>query len=83
MRLVYPWLLLLLTAIPVVGAIWLWLHQRSKNALSKLISPALQPKLMPPRAESLFFIQFILVMSALTLLLFAAARPQWDRKSVV
>ncbi len=80
MRLVYPWLLLLLSAIPVAGALWLWLHYRSQSALSRLISPALQPKLAPPHSESRFYAQFVLVMTALTLLLFAAARPQWGRR---
>jgi len=80
MRFVYPWLLLLLTAMPVIGAIWLWLYRRSQSALSNLIAPALQSKLMPVNHQSQFYVQFVLVMSALTLLLFAAARPQWGQK---
>ncbi|MDA3925344.1 MAG: VWA domain-containing protein [Kiritimatiellae bacterium] len=80
MRFVYPWLLLLLTAIPVIGAIWIWLYHRSQIGLSKLISPALQAKLMPVNRQSQFYTQFVLIMCALTLLLFAAARPQWGKK---
>ena len=80
MRFVYPWLLLLLTAIPVVGAIWIWLYLRSQSCLSRLIAPALQSKLMPVHRQSQFYTQFVLIISALTLLLFAAARPQWGKK---
>ncbi len=80
MRFVYPWLLLLLTAIPVVGALWLWLYRRSQSSLSHLIAPALQAKLMPVNRQAQFYTQFVLVMIALTLLLFAAARPQWGQK---
>jgi len=80
MRFVYPWLLLLLSAVPVVGLLWLWLFRRSRQRLSLLIAPALQPKLMPARSSATFYIQFVLVMTGLTLLVFAAARPQWGRK---
>ena len=80
MRFVYPWLLLLLSIIPVVGVIWLWLYRRAQSRLSLLIAPALQNKLMPARPKATFYIQFVLVLAGLTLLAFAAARPQWGRK---
>jgi Ca-activated chloride channel family protein len=80
MRFVYPWLLLLLSVIPVVGVIWLWLYRRAQSRLSLLIAPALQGKLMPARPKATFFIQFVLVLCGLALLAFAAARPQWGRK---
>lgn len=80
MRFVYPWLLLLLSVIPVVGLVWLWLHRRAQSRLSLLIAPALQAKLMPSRPKATFYIQFVLVLAGLTLLAFAAARPQWGRK---
>ncbi len=80
MRFVYPWLLLLLSVIPVIGVIWLWLFRRAQQRLSLLVAPALQAKLMPARPQATFYIQFVLVMAALTLLCFAAARPQWGRK---
>ena len=35
---------------------------------------------MPPRRQSQFYTQFVLILVALTLLLFAAARPQWGKK---
>jgi len=80
MRFVYPWLLLLLSVIPVVGVAWLWLYRRAQARLSLLIAPALQDKLMPSRPKATFYIQFVLVLTGLTLLAFAAARPQWGRK---
>ena len=80
MRFVYPWLLLLLSVIPVVGVIWVWLFRRAQSRLALLIAPALQSKLMPPRSSGAFYAQFVLVMAGLTLLAFAAARPQWGRK---
>jgi len=80
MRFVFPWLLLLLSVIPVVGVTWLWLHRRAQNRLSLLISPALQEKLMPARPKATFYLQFVLVLVGLTLLVFAAARPQWGRR---
>ncbi len=80
MRFVFPWLLLLLSAIPVVGVVWLWLYRRSQSRLSLLIAPALQSKLMPARPKATFYLQFVLVLTGLTLLVFAAARPQWGRK---
>ena len=80
MRFVYPWFLLLLSVIPVVGVTWLWLYRRAQSRLSLLIAPALQSKLMPARPKATFYIQFVLVLAGLTLLAFAAARPQWGRK---
>ena len=80
MLFVYPWLLLLLSVIPVVGVTWLWLYRRAQARLSLLIAPALQSKLMPARPKATFFLQFVLVLAGLTLLAFAAARPQWGRK---
>ncbi|MFA7054844.1 MAG: hypothetical protein WC328_17645, partial [Kiritimatiellia bacterium] len=59
---------------------WLWLYRRAQRRLALLIAPALQPKLMPAHPKSAFYAQFSLVMVGLTLLVFAAARPQWGRK---
>ena len=81
MRFVYPWLLLLLSVIPIVGVTWLWLYRRAQARLSLLIAPALQSKLMPARPKATFYVQFVLVLTGLTLLAFAAARPQWGRKN--
>ncbi len=80
MRFVFPWLLLLLSAIPLVGVLWLWLFRRSQQRLSLLIAPALQDKLMPARPKATFYLQLVLTLTGLTFLTFAAARPQWGRK---
>jgi Ca-activated chloride channel family protein len=80
MRFVYPFLLLLLSLVPLVGLLWLWLNRRSRQRLSLLIAPTLQTKLMPPCSSATFYVQFALVLAGLTLLVFAAARPQWGRK---
>jgi Ca-activated chloride channel family protein len=81
MRFVYPWFLLLLSVIPIIGVAWIWLFRRAQIRLALLIAPALQGKLMPPRSSSAFYVQFVLVVAGLTLLAFAAARPQWGRKN--
>lgn len=80
MRFAYPYLLLLLSLIPIVGTLWVWLFRRSRAGLSRLIAPALQAKLMPPHAQGHFYVQFVLVILGLTALIFAAARPQWGMK---
>ena len=80
MRFAYPYILLSLSLIPLIGVTWLWLHRRAQQRLALLIAPALQAKLMPARPQATFYIQFVLVLAGLTLLAFAAARPQWGRK---
>ena len=80
MRFVYPYLLLLLSLIPLVGVLWLWLYRRAQRRLGLLVAPAMQSKLMPQHPKGVFYAQFSLVMVGLTLLVFAAARPQWGRK---
>ena len=80
MSFAYPYLLLLLSLIPIVGIIWVWLFRRSRASMSRLIAPALQAKLMPVHTQSLFYLQFVLIIFGLTALIFAAARPQWGRK---
>jgi len=80
MSFAYPYLLLLISLIPIIGIIWVWLFRRSRANMSRLIAPALQGKLMPVHIQGLFYIQFALVIFGLTALIFAAARPQWGRK---
>ena len=80
MRFEFPWLLLLLSVIPVIGIIWVWLFRRARERMALMIAPMLQGKLVPPHTQGLFYVQFVLVMLGLTLLVFAAARPQWGRK---
>ena len=80
MRFVYPYLLLSLSILPVIALIWLWLHRRSQQRMSRLIAPALQPKLMPAASSGRFYVQVVWVMVGLAVLAIAAARPQWGRK---
>jgi len=80
MSFAYPYLLLLLSCIPVVGIIWVWLFRRSRASMNRLISPALQAKLVPVHTQGRFYAQFTLIILGLTALIFAAARPQWGRK---
>ncbi|MDR2849486.1 MAG: VWA domain-containing protein [Verrucomicrobiota bacterium] len=71
---------MLLSAVPLVGVIWLWMHRRSMERLSLLIAPALQDKLMPARPKATFYVQLALTLAGLVCLVFAAARPQWGHK---
>ena len=80
MRFEYPWLLLLLSVIPAVGIAWVWLFRRARERLSRLVAPALQGKLVPAHAGGVFYAQLALALAGLTLLVFAAARPQWGKK---
>jgi Ca-activated chloride channel family protein len=81
MRFAYPWLLLLLTAVPLLGAAWFWMARQGRRNLGRLVSPALQPRLMPPRSELRFHAQLALVVAGLLLLVVAAARPQWGTRT--
>ncbi|MDD2456536.1 MAG: VWA domain-containing protein [Kiritimatiellae bacterium] len=80
MRFVYPWLLLLLSIVPLLGVVWLWLFRRARLRLSLLVSPAMRSRLMPKDRALRFYAQFALVMAGLAFLLFAVARPQWGRR---
>ena len=80
MRFVYPWLLLLLTAVPLLGAVWFWMARKGRQNLGRLVAPALQPRLMPPRMELRFDLQLALLLAGLMLLVGAAARPQWGSR---
>ena len=79
MRFVYPYILLVISILPLIGLVWIWLYRRSQRHLARLIAPALQAKLMPESGQGRFYAQFICVMVGLALLAFAAARPQWGR----
>ncbi len=79
-RFVQPYLLLLLSLIPVVGLAWWWAAARAEARLADLVAPALQPRLLPPRSHARTLAQLILALVALSLLTVAAARPQWGRR---
>ncbi len=79
-RFVHPYLLLLLSLIPVVGIAWGWASARAAARLADLVAPALQPRLLPPRSRARTAAQLALALAALALLTVAAARPQWGRR---
>jgi len=80
MRFVYPWLLLLLLAVPLLGAVWFWMAQQGRRNLNRLVSPVLQPRLMPAHSALRFDVQLGLALAGLALLAAAAARPQWGSR---
>lgn len=80
MRFVYPWLLLLIPAVPLLGVVWFWMVRMGRRNLARLVSPVMQPRLMPPHSELRFDLQLGLVLAALLLLVAAAARPQWGTR---
>ncbi|MBR1809766.1 MAG: VWA domain-containing protein [Paludibacteraceae bacterium] len=71
------WLLLL---IPVFVAAYIWYTRRKRRQLSEFGDPELIEQLMPNASRTRPHIKFALLMSALTLLIFAAARPQYGTK---
>ncbi|MBM4164343.1 MAG: VWA domain-containing protein [Lentisphaerae bacterium] len=79
-RFVQPYLLLLLSLIPLVGLAWWWAASRAEARLADWVAPALQARLLPPRSRARTLAQIILALAALTLLTIAAARPQWGRR---
>lgn len=83
MRFAYPWFLLLLSLVPFVGLLWIWLFRRSRQALARFVAPVLQAKLLPPDGGPAFYLQAGLALGGLTLLLLASARPQWGRQDAV
>lgn len=81
MRFVYPWVLLLLSLVPLVGLLWFWLAARATRRLGALVAPPLQARLAPPRQAWRGTTQIVLALGAVSLLLVAAARPQWGQRS--
>ena len=80
MRFVYPWMLILVALVPVMGAFWVFLRARADRRLAALVAPALQKRLVP-HAPHLFNVQASLLLTGLFLVVFAAARPQWGHSA--
>ena len=72
------WLLLL---VPVMVAAYIYFTRRKREQLRQLGDEALVRELMPDASHSRPIAKFILLMVALVLLIFAAARPQAGQKS--
>jgi Ca-activated chloride channel family protein len=77
MEFVHPWVLLLLSLVPLLGALGFWLAARSARRLDALVAPSLQPRLVPPRATGRIHAQIALLLLGTALLLVALARPRW------
>ena len=77
MEFVHSWVLLLLPAVPIAGALWLWLASRSGRRLESLVSGAMQQRLAPARQRWRAPLQIILLLVGIALLLAALARPRW------
>ena len=82
MRFVHPWFLLLVLAVPLAGAFWLFLRARAEKRLSAFVAPTLMNRLVP-RSPRLFNVQALLLIAGLALVAFAAARPQWGHSAQV
>ena len=61
MRFVHPWFLLLVLAVPLAGAFWLFLRARAEKRLSAFVAPALMSRLVP-RSPRLFNVQALLLI---------------------
>lgn len=74
MRFGYPWLLILVALVPILGCVAAFLHARRTKALSRIAAT-------PPKArwEGL---QSALLLTGLALCLVALARPRWGVESV-
>jgi Ca-activated chloride channel family protein len=64
--------------LPLVALWWAFLRARREKALSGLVAPALQKRLMP-QGPAFSSLQAYLIVAGLFLALVSAARPQWGR----
>lgn len=71
------WLLLL---IPVLIAAFIYITRRKRQQLREFGDPELLNELMPNASRIRPIVKFSILMVALTLLIFAAARPQFGQK---
>lgn len=72
MRFGYPYLLILVLLVPVVGLVGAYLRARGEKALTRLTAN-------PPKS-AFSSVQAALMLAGLALVLFASSRPQWGRE---
>ncbi|MBR1427275.1 MAG: VWA domain-containing protein [Paludibacteraceae bacterium] len=72
-------MLWLLTAIPVLIAGYIWYTRRKRRQRASLGDSALVEALMPNASHQRPAVKFAILLVALTLLIFAAARPQYGK----
>ncbi len=82
MKFVYPWMLILVALVPVIGAFWVFLRMRAEKRLTGLVAQHLQSRLLPHNPQ-LFKLQALLLLTGMFLAFFAAARPQWGHSAQV
>ncbi len=80
MRFAQPWILVLLAALPALGAL-LWAARRARRRrLARFASHALVPRLAVGDSTGRWVLGVLLKLAAIGLAIVALARPQWGRK---
>ena len=79
MRFVYPWMLMLLFLLPLVGLLGAWMLRVGGRRMAAFVSPAMRARLAPSPRPGWVAAQLVLMLAGLALLALAAARPQWGR----
>ncbi len=80
MRFGFPWVLILLSLLPLAALLGWWLYRLGMRRLENLVAPELQETILPRRTGPRLPAQVVLTLAGLALLLFAAARPQWGQR---
>lgn len=83
MHFVHLHILWLLVLIPLLSIGFALLTRRKRRQLESFGDPDLVKQLMPERSTVRPVVKFTILMITLTLLIFAAARPQYDKKEQV
>lgn len=83
MHFVHLHILWLLVLIPILSIGFALLTRRKRRQLESFGDPDLVKQLMPERSTVRPVVKFTILMITLTLLIFAAARPQYDKKEQV
>lgn len=76
MSLTWPWVLLALLVLPLVGGIWWWARDRRRRAAVRVTSIALVRAAIPPQSRWRRRIPAILLAAGLAVLAVGAARPE-------
>ncbi|MBN2302403.1 MAG: VWA domain-containing protein [Lentisphaerae bacterium] len=83
LQFVHIWILSLAWIIPLVAVWWINVGRATGRNMAAFVSPIMQRKLMTAQSTARFFWQTGLVLSALLLMLIAAAQPQWGIKEEI